>query len=185
MASSDRRVGPRPAPSEVRPHLRAPEGYMAGAAALLGGTPTPTESADHNARAALVIVSRQTLLAENTRLSALLAVDPRSASTQESAALLLGAFALRETTGIFGDVRPALPRMTARLAAAHVLRWRTDTVDCALARIVLEVLAGHQREALTRLDRLAPRFATAADRAWDRALRLRITGNWRAPLDVA
>jgi Tetratricopeptide repeat len=166
-------------------HIWAPEAYQAKLSRLLGTEPKASATVDHDARARLTDLSREALLAESVRLSALLGRDRRSAPLHESAALLVAAFGLKEPPGIFGDVRPALTRTTAHLAVAQALRGDgPETVDGALARVTLEALAGNQRAALMRLEGVGPRLTTAADRAWDRALRLRITGNWRAPLDA-
>ncbi|MCC7180854.1 MAG: hypothetical protein IT177_20915 [Acidobacteria bacterium] len=174
----------RPMRIAVENHLWAPETYAPGVAALLAGA-SAAEPVDHDVRSPLTDLAVDTLLEQNVRVSALLARAMRSAAAHESAAFLVGAFALRESTDLFGDARPALSRMAAHLAVAQALRGQgQETLDGSLARVILSVLVGHQRAALAALDTLAPRLVTAADRAWDRALRLRITGNWRAPLNV-
>jgi hypothetical protein len=174
----------RPMRIAVENHVWAPETYAQGVAALLAGT-SGADLVDHDVRAPLTVLTVDSLLEQNVRVSALLARGMRSAAAHESAAFLVGAFALRESTDLFGDARPALSRMAAHLAVAQALRGQgQETLDGALARVILSVLVGHQRAALTTLDTLSPRLVTAADRAWDRALRLRITGNWRAPLNV-
>jgi hypothetical protein len=135
---------------------------------------------DHNVRAPLVTPTTEVLLAESARLGSVLARTPASASAHESAALLVGALAMQESPDFFGDVRPALARITAHLAAADALRDPDQpTLDGALARIVLLTLIGHQEAAVRGLDGMALRLTGPAERAWERALRLRITGNWR------
>jgi hypothetical protein len=164
----------------LAPHIWAPASY-GPAVALQIANPAASEPVDHQVRTPLATLSVSTLLQENVRMSGILARDMRSPAAHESAALLVGAFALREPSGLFGDVRPALSRMTAHLAVAYAVRRKAaETLDGALARIVLSVLVGHQRTGLDALDALSPRLVTDADRAWDRALRLRITGDWRA-----
>jgi hypothetical protein len=107
--------------------------------------------------------------------------DLRSPAAHEAAALLVGALALRESAGWLHDVRPSLSRMAAHLAVARALRRPASdgTLDGALARIILTALVGRQRDAKDMVDRVEPKATSDADRAWVRALRLRITGDWR------
>jgi len=135
---------------------------------------------DYDVRTPLARPSSEVLLAENTRVTALLTAQPASASAHESAALLAAVFAWREFDDVFSDPRPAMARVTAHLAAADALRRNAAvTLDGALARIALDTLVGHQRQALSGLGALAMRLTSPAERAWDRAIRLRNTGNWR------
>ena len=62
-----------------------------------------------------------TLEKENQRLSAALEEDFINPALHEQAALLLGAFALREHSGDFYEIRSPLCRMTAHLAMARLL----------------------------------------------------------------
>ena len=166
---------------EVVDHLWAPGTYAAVAARLLGtqATSAPRADADVNARAALVDLTADTLLAENERISTLLDQNLRNTDAHEAAALLIGAFALREPWWL-GDVRPSLSRMTAHLAVAQVLRaGRPESRDGMLARAILSVLVGLQRDALATVTAFQQQAASDADRRWVRALRLRITGDWR------
>lgn len=173
----------RPTKLEVKEHLWSPETYVALAAASFGPGRAGEPRIDLDARTPLTHLTAGALLDQSARLSDRLARNMRSPDAHESAALLVGAFALRESAGQFTDVRPALSRMASHLAIAHAMRG-TDvaSVDGALAGIVLRVLVGHQQKALDALRALEPRLTTAADRAWGRALRLRITGDWRQPL---
>jgi hypothetical protein len=93
----------------------------------------------------------------------------------------VGAFALREASNFFGDVRPALSRMAAHMAIARALRHGEPmSRDGELAMVVLTDLSGLQRDALDMLDTYHGVPAPGSpDRAWIRALHLRITGDWR------
>lgn len=184
---------PRPATAaagNTEAHVWMPARYGGFAATVLGTRNRRAGGTDYDVRTPLTTPTAATLLAESNRLSAILAADRRSAEAHESAALLAGTLALLETPDVFEDARPALARMTAHLAAAEALRGGLPvTLDGAFAQVVLTTLIGHQRDAVRRLDTLALPLMTEADRAWDRALRLRNTGDWtreddasRAPL---
>ena len=118
-----------------------------------------------------------------TRLSAELSREltghMRSAALHEAAALTLGAFALRESSGRFQDVRWALNRMTAHLAMAHAFSDGRLGLDGRLADAVRLTLSNQQALALTRLDALDTGADANAARIWTSALRLRITQDWR------
>jgi tetratricopeptide (TPR) repeat protein len=103
----------------------------------------------------------------------------RDARAHEAAALTLGAFALREAAGRFGDTRWALNRMTAHLALAGVLA-DAPGVDGRLADAVLLVLSNRQVRALGALDRLESDDRSDPVAAWARALRLRVTQDSRS-----
>ena len=163
-------------------HIWSPETFRRVAELLMQGTASPVAaSTDHNARGALVHLTIETLLDENDRISAILEKDMRSPDAHEAAALLIGAFALREASGWFNDVRLSLSRMTAHLAVARALRPAAapDGKDGILARAILTVLVGLQRNAMTMVQRFEQQASSDADRRWVRALKLRITGDWR------
>jgi tetratricopeptide (TPR) repeat protein len=164
-------------------HLWTPATYEPVAKQLLSRQPAgeaASSTEDLNVRGALTDLSTTTLLDQNERLSALLQRDWRSAGAHESAALLVGAFALREGVSLFSDVRPALSRMAAHLAVARALRASdAEGADGMHARVVMTTLVGLQRKALEGVSALETRAASDADRAWVRALRLRNTGDWR------
>lgn len=121
-------------------------------------------------RAAIIDASNMTTRALSTNI--------RDARAHEAAALTLGAFALREAAGRFGDTRWALNRMTAHLALAGALA-DAPGVDGRLADAVLLVLTNFQVRALDALDRLQRDDRSDAVAAWARALRLRVTQDWR------
>jgi tetratricopeptide (TPR) repeat protein len=168
----------------ITQHAWAAETYVDIArqlAAAAGSFAAPREDySDLAVRSALTDLRAETLLDVNQRISAALEANLRSGAAHESAALLVGSFALRESVGMFADLRPALSRMAAHLAMAQALRQSGDeTLDGTLARAILTALSGLQRQALTIVEQIDRRSGSAADRAWVRALRLRITGDWR------
>ena len=107
-------------------HLWSPRTYAPLAQSLFtagAASPVPAGRAtDHDVRAALVDLRVEVLLDVNERISAVLTSDMRSAAAHESAALLVGAHALRESWTVFGDVRTALSGMAAHLAVADAVR---------------------------------------------------------------
>lgn len=129
---------------------------------------------------ALIAMDVPTLIESSKTVSRLLAANMRNAHAHESAALVLGAFALREAADWFTDVRWSLNRMTAHLAVARALR--TDdhrSPDGALANVILLALANHQARALSELGKLGSGAPPEPLNAWVRALRMRITQDWR------
>jgi hypothetical protein len=172
-----------PVALDVVEHLWTADTFEPIARRLLSPTSSTSsiEPVDLNARSALTDLTVNTLLGENDRISAVLQQDGRSAAAHESAALLDGAFALRESASVFNDLRPALSRMAAHLAVAKVLRGSAaESRDGAYARAVMTTLAGLQRKALLQIAELERGAPTDVERAWGRALRLRNTGDWRA-----
>lgn len=110
-------------------------------------------------------------------LSERLANDVRNADLHEQAALLLGAFAMREPNGIFYQGRSELCRITAHLAFARQLRGAEPLHSEGLvAKAVLTALYNNQASALEQAtalpssDELSP---------WKRALRMRATNDFR------
>lgn len=119
-------------------------------------------------------------------VSKVLAADMRDPHAHESAALVIGAFALREAADLYTDVRWALNRMTAHLAVAGALRGDDDrSPDGALATVLLMALSNHQARALGELARLGEGTPPEPLNAWNRALRMRITQDWRTLPDPA
>jgi hypothetical protein len=118
------------------------------------------------------------------RLSSALRIEFAQPDRHEEAALLVGAFALREADGHFADVRPALNRMTAHLAFASALRaGRERSVAGRYAEAVHDVLAGRTAVALSRLTAL--KAGPSPQPAWLDALALRATQDWRTFGDPA
>jgi hypothetical protein len=166
--------------ASIADHVWSPATYRAAAEAAFAPA---AADADLDVRAALVDLTSEVLIAQNERVSMALESDMRRPAAHEAAALLVGAFALRESAGWLYDVRPSLSRMAAHLAVARALRRPAadETLDGTLAR-VLTALAGLQRDAKVMVDAIEPKAASDADRSWVRALRLRITGDWRSKL---
>jgi hypothetical protein len=177
-------IGPGPQTQvRVDEHIWSSYTYLPLAVSLLQAAPASglTEPAtDLNARRALVEPRIDVLLGENVRISRALDRNMRSAPVHEAAALLTGAHALRESAGVFTDVRPALSRMAAHLALSSALRQQApEGFDGLLARAVTMTLVGRQRDALGIVTAITPHAASDADKAWLRALHLRNTGDWR------
>lgn len=169
-------------------HVWSAGTYAPVAERWFGAAPPRSQAAaavDLNARERLVDLTVDTLLHESARVSDALTGDVRSPDAHEAAALVIGAFALRESRfSVLSDVRPMLSRMTAHLASARALRGSADPrPDGAIATIIMTALVGHERTALAMVDALDRPALPEADRAWMRALRWRITGDWRRGLD--
>ena len=115
---------------------------------------------------------------ENLSLSAALDRSFNDPALHEKAALLLGAFALREHSGDFYDIRWALCRMTAHLAFARFLSG-TDApgLEGQVADAVLETLMNNQAVALKKLTAISS--SDPAVISWVRALQARITADYR------
>ncbi len=115
---------------------------------------------------------------ENGTISAELRSNFLSPGRHEQAALVLAAFTLREYSGKFFEIRSELCRMTAHLAFAQALRrGATASPEGQLASATLAALYDDQRSALQQLEGLPA--GDPAIEAWVRALRIRITGDYR------
>lgn len=112
-------------------------------------------------------------------VSTALAANMAAPALHESAALTIGAFALREASGRFHDVRWSLNRMTAHLAMARGLSGQdVSSLDGRIAETILLTLANHQKPAMDAIEALESSSAAAAVQPWTRALRLRLTQDW-------
>lgn len=99
------------------------------------------------------------------------------AERHEDAAFLLGAFTLRQTNGLFFQLRAELCRMTAHLAFAGGLRAdKAPPVTGRLAAALLTVLYNNQADALELLAAV-PDDGDAG--VWKRTLRMRATRDFR------
>ncbi len=170
---------------DLSSELWSPTAFAAVARTVIG-----TPSAGAGAAGALTVhadlldLTALTLLTASGTVSQALKVNLRDPTAHESAALVLAAFALREPVARHGDTRWAMNRMTAHLALAHALRGdAVVSVDGRLASSVLLMLTGHQVRAMATLDALGADASTPAVDAWTRALRLRITEDWRLLAD--
>jgi len=176
---------PGAGPIAVRDHVWSPATYAPLVERMLAGRqldrPAANDAADLAVRAVLTDLRSETLLEQNERVSSALQQSILHAGWQESAALLVGGLALRESVGLFSDVRPALSRMAAHLAIARALRGSAEpSMDGRCALAILTALAGLERQAVQMVNELETRAVSPADRAWVRALRVRITGDWRS-----
>lgn len=110
-------------------------------------------------------------------LSARLAREFTVAARHEEAAFLMGAFTLRQTDGLFFQLKTELCRMSAHLAFAGGLRGgREATVTGRLAESMLAALHNNQVDALNLLVAV-PDDGDAG--VWERTLRMRATGDFR------
>jgi tetratricopeptide (TPR) repeat protein len=169
---------------DLRLDLWAPDAFSAVARAALvlqPNTSTQPPNAPPSVHAALLDLTPATLITASVSISRALATNMRDASAHEAAALILGAFALRESAGRFYDARWAMNRMTAHLAMAIALRGTTQPgIDGQLADAVLSIFTHHQTRALAMLDRLQKAQPSHPVAAWARALRMRITDDTRS-----
>jgi hypothetical protein len=174
------------------PFVWSPKAYVPLAYALIQtrsahASPAPTMRANPRAASLLATLANLdagVLVTENERISKLLVRDPMDASVQEQAALLLAAFALRESAGALSDYRRGLNGMAAHLAVAMALRGDGPlSLDGQIADVALEALAMRAGPALKGLARLVPTSGTPQEKqaveAWRRALAMRLTDDWR------
>jgi hypothetical protein len=167
-----------PRPAAPGAHVWDPAAYVEIARSLIA-SPRHATKGSTELLGALTTPRVEVLEGSNTEISRRVVADPLSAAAHEDAALLLGAFALREAAGAFSDTRPALSRMTAHLAMARALGSDGTGRNAIAADVVVLVLLGRQRDALDRLARWSTSDRDGAVGAWVRALTLRITGDWR------
>lgn len=147
------------------------------------GDATPASAADEPALdiyPALTALDAQALVDAGGIVTKALVANMRNARAHESAALVVGAFALREAADQFSDVRWALNRMTAHLAVARALRaGEGGSPDGALAIVILSALSNHHERAAGELAALGSGMPPEPLHAWVRALQLRLTQDWR------
>jgi hypothetical protein len=171
---------------DITEHLWAPGAFVAMARELIG----PATDSDANAPDGRLLIDALTdptagvIQSENVRVSRLLAERPRSPALHEQAALLLGALALRENASILSDPRVMMARMTGHLAVARALSPDVTTLEGRLAGAVLLTLVNRQRDALAGLESIDRTDPSPMVAAWTRALRVRITKDWRIVSDV-
>ena len=120
-----------------------------------------------------------TIEVQNKELSRVLEGDFSNPKLHEEAAVLLGAFMLRDHSGYFYDLRCPLSRMTAHLAMAHYLGGtKTIGANGQMAEAMLLTLVGDEALALRQLDVAATNNAVGVA-TFVRALRARNTGDYR------
>lgn len=126
----------------------------------------------------LLDTGHDTLQSLNARISEQLAHHPRSAAPHQQAALLLGAWGLRESASWLTDLRPLLCRMTAHLAMAEALRGEHPPGPEGIwAEILLDLHAGRRVLAREKIESMDLQDETA--RRWHRVVDLSIRKDWR------
>jgi tetratricopeptide (TPR) repeat protein len=119
-----------------------------------------------------------TIEKQNLELSEDLQKDFLNPALHEQAAALLGAFALRENSGQFYDIRLALCRMTAHLALARFLAGQNPPdLNGQLANCMLLTLMNNEVAALEELKKVDTKDRVAA--AWVRVLRAYASRDFR------
>jgi tetratricopeptide (TPR) repeat protein len=173
--------GSRPAAPEPRPAKPwNPHLFVPFARAALGTVTAKDGSSLPAQYVALADPTALTIVRANEAVSAALRQHPASPRAHEAAALVLATFGLREAANDLSDVRWTLNRMTAHLALAEALRGSAaGGVDGQLASVAFYALANRTATALGVLDGIADRPGDAPLSAWKRALRLRLTHDWR------
>jgi hypothetical protein len=165
-------------------HIWAPEGYAPLVRIVLASRPGGAATAsDERLLEALLDPLPGVIETQNQRVSARLAASMADADAHDEAALVIGSLAMREAAGAYWDVRQLLCRMTAHLALADGLRGgdaSRRSLSGRYADVVLWTMAGRTADAMKRLDALRSEATGSAVReAWQRALRMRITRDWR------
>lgn len=155
-----------------------PESYAALARDLLLPPADPPRAPEsHLAMTALLEPRPNVLVSEDLRISARLQSNPRDVTAHEEAALLLGAFGLREAAWGFSDKRFVLLRMTTHLAIARALRGEAPLSSTGrVAEATLLALSGRQVELQERLKALMEPEVVAA---WADALHMYVEEDWR------
>jgi len=149
---------------------------LAGAIGLSAGTAGNTE--DTALLSKLTDGMAETIGKENEKLSGELEDDFANPALHEQAAVLLGAFILREHSGHFFEIRSPLSRITAHLAMARFLGDdHAPGVNGQMAEAMLLTLAGDEAAALQQINAMNTNDAAVASFA--RALRVRNTGDYR------
>lgn len=115
---------------------------------------------------------------ENQRLSSALENDFTNSELHEQAAVLLGAFLLRDHSGYFMEIRSPLSRLTAHLAMAQFLRGSQPAgLNGQMAEALMLTLAGNEAPAMARLADIGTDHADVLPMV--RALQTRNTGDYR------
>jgi len=139
---------------------------------------SPAKAPDVSLLYALTAFTPGVIETENQSLSAALEKDFSNPLRHEQAALLLGTFTLRDTSGHFFDIRSPLCRMTSHLAMADALsKHSARGIDGKVAEALLYTLMNNEKPALERIatiDKTQPALA-----AWSRALTVRNNHDYR------
>lgn len=167
---------------DVNGPIWSPEVYsnvvvdLANAVGLAPGSADTTQ--DTGLLSRLTDNSPETIEQENDDLSSSLEDDFRNPSLHEQAAVLLGAFLLRDHSGHFLEIRSPLCRMTAHLAMAQFLNGNSSYgINGKMAEAMLQTLIGNESAALAQLNAIGTNDAAIAPIV--RALWTRNTGDYR------
>lgn len=171
---------------DIRGHLWAPDNYAGLAASALGPLATAPAAGPEPPTTVVQDLTEprvEQLLAVNRNISDRLTPRVTSPAAHEEAALLIGTLALRESAGLLSDPRSELSRLTAHLAFARALRRSAPpSLAGTIAEAIVLTLVNRQADALNRVRTIEAAAGTPGAASWARALRLRITGDWRTPL---
>ena len=138
----------------------------------------PPQNGDTQLLSELTDAKAVTLEQKNQSVSLKLENDFNNPVLHEEAAVLLGAFALREHSGAFFDVRQPLCRLAAELSMAQFLSDRKPPgVNGRLANIMLLTLTHNETAALERLNQIDREDPALA--AWANALYAANTYDYR------
>jgi len=122
-----------------------------------------------------------TIESENQSVSHALENDFANPQLHEQAALLLGAFMMREHSGDFFEIRTPLCRMASHLALArHLEGGELSSVNGQVAVAMLLTLMNNEADALVKLGSIKTNGAALT--SWVRALQARNSSDYR-PLD--
>ncbi len=167
----------------VRTNVLDPAVYEPLARALGSAYSLSPDAADYRPRSAeaLAAFTVEAFHAEDTRISRFLSEHPRSVDANDDAAVLLGAFALRENSGVFWNPLPACARATAHLAFARSLGGRQPPgPDARLAGLLVGLILDTKAVCQTQIDALEKLVPGRADLGpWVTAARFRNTRDWR------
>jgi hypothetical protein len=149
---------------------------LARAVELSAGASAKTD--DTSLLAKLIDGTPETIEQQNEDVSESLQNDFASPELHEKAALLMGAFVIREHSGYFFEIRSPLSRLTAHLAMAQFLRG-TDpfSINGRMAEAMMLMAVNDQAAALEQLRGMDTNDASIG--AMARGLRARITGDYR------
>jgi hypothetical protein len=142
----------------------------------------PAGEGDDDLLGKLKDVMPETIEQENQRVSAALEKNFKDPVLHEEAAVLLGAFLLRDRSGDFFEIRSPLSRLTAHLILAGCLRGSgTAGINGRMAEAMMLTLVGVEAQAMERLNAIGTNHAAALPMV--RALQARNTGDYR-PLEA-
>ena len=160
----------------------SPEVYRDATAALVKETGLERSKSHGTGDTALLLAltdaKASTIEKENQKLSQALERDFSNPVLHEQAAVLVGAFALREHSGDFFEIRSPLCRLTAHLALAHELSaGKAQGVNGCIAEAMLQTLMNDEAAAVEKLGGIKSSDEAVAE--WARTLEADNTGDYR------